>query len=249
MPQESFTSPAAHAGAHFATTRWSIIAAACEAPTAESDAALETLCRAYWYPLYAYVRRSGHSPADAQDLTQAFFARLLEKAWLRDARPGVGRFRSFLLMALKRFLAKEWRKENARKRGGGLAFVALDADEAESRYAVEPALGPDEVYERRWALTLLDRALHGLAEEYRAADRAAEFETLKTHLVSPRGEIDYEATAVELGLSAGAARVAVHRLRKRFREALRAEIAETVAAPGELDVELAHFVKILSARA
>jgi RNA polymerase sigma factor (sigma-70 family) len=249
MSSDSFASPAVHAGAQFATTRWSIIAAACEAPTAESDAALETLCRAYWYPLYAYVRRSGHPPADAQDLTQAFFARLLEKAWLRDARPGLGRFRSFLLMALKRFLAKEWRRENARKRGGGLAFVALDADEAEARYAVEPALGPDEIYERRWALTLLDRALAGLAEEYRATDRAAEFELLKGHLVAPRGEIDYETTAAELGLSAGAARVAVHRLRKRFREAIRAEIAETVAAPGELDVELAHFVKVLSARA
>ena len=249
MPQESFASPAAHAGARFATTRWSIIAAACDGPTLEADAALEALCRAYWYPLYAYVRRSGHSAADAQDLTQAFFARLLEKSWLRDARPGLGRFRSFLLVALKRFLAKEWRRENARKRGGGLAFLALDADEAESRYAVEPALGPDEIYERRWALTLLDRALSGLAEEYRASDRAAEFEALKGHLVSPRGEIDYEATAAELGLSAGAARVAVHRLRKRFREAIRAEIAETVAAPGEFDVELAHFVKILAARA
>ncbi len=249
MSTDSSAFPAVSPGSSFATTRWSIIAAACHGPTGEADAALEALCRAYWYPLYAYTRRAGHSAADAQDLTQAFFARLLEKDWLRDARPGLGRFRSFLLMALKRFLAKEWRRENARKRGGGLGFVALDADEAESRYAVEPALGPDEVFERRWALTLLDRALAGLAEEYRASDRAAEFETLKGHLVAPRGEIDYEATAAALGLSAGAARVAVHRLRKRFRETIRAEIAETVAAPGELDAELAHFVKILAARA
>jgi RNA polymerase sigma factor (sigma-70 family) len=248
MSAAPFASFAAAPGSRFATTRWSVIAAACDGPTVQSDAALEALCRAYWYPLYAYVRRSGHAPADAQDLTQAFFARLLEKDWLRDARPGLGRFRSFLLMALKRFLAKEWRRENARKRGGGLAWVALDAGEAEARYAIEPALGPDETFERRWALTLLDRALAGVADEYREAGRAEEFATLKGHLVAPRGEIDYEATAAALGMSAGAARVAVHRLRKRFREALRAEIAQTVATPGELADELAHFVKILAAR-
>ncbi len=249
MHPESPAPAAATNGARFATTRWSIIAAAREGATTEADGALEALCRTYWYPLYAYVRRAGHPAADAQDLTQAFFARLLEKDWLRDARPGLGRFRSFLLVALKRFLAKEWRRENARKRGGGLGFVALDAGEAEARYAVEPALGPDEVFERRWALTVLDRALASLAEEYGAADRAAEFEVLKGSLTAPRGEIDYDATSAALGLSIGATRVAVHRLRKRFREALRAEIAETVAAPGELDDELAHFVKILSTRA
>ncbi len=240
--------PAA-AARRFATTRWSMIAAVCDGPTGEADAALEALCRAYWYPLYAYVRRSGHAPADAQDLTQAFFVRLLEKDWLRDARPGLGRFRSFLLMALKRFLAKEWRRENARKRGGGLDWVALDAGEAEARYAIEPTLGPDETFERRWAMTLLDRALAGVAAEYQEAGRAGEFATLKENLTAPRGEIDYEATAAALGLSAGAARVAVHRLRKRFREALRSEIAQTVVSPGELDGELAHLVKILAARA
>lgn len=249
MPHESHAPATARNGARFATTRWSIIAAAREGATTEADAALEALCRTYWYPLYAYTRRAGHSAEDAQDLTQAFFARLLEKSWLHDARPGLGRFRSFLLVALKRFLAKEWRRENALKRGGGLGFVALEAEEAEARYAVEPALGPDEVFERRWALTVLDRALAALAEEYRDGERAAEFETLKGHLTAPRGEIDYDTTAVALGMTPGAARVAVHRLRKRFREVLRAEIAETVAAPGELDAELAHFVKILSARA
>ncbi len=226
-----------------------MIAAVCEGPTGEADAALEALCQAYWYPLYAYVRRCGHAPADAQDLTQAFFVRLLEKEWLRDARPGLCRFRSFLLMALKRFLAKEWRRENAHKRGGGLHWVALDAGEAEARYAIEPALGPDETFERRWAMTLLERALSGVAVEYREAGRAQEFETLKDHLAAPRGEIDYESTAATLGLSAGAARVAVHRLRKRFREALRSEIAQTVETAGELESELAHFVKILAARA
>ncbi|MEY4488575.1 MAG: hypothetical protein RIQ79_1083 [Verrucomicrobiota bacterium] len=233
----------------FATTRWSIIAAACNGPTLEADAALEALCRAYWYPLYAYVRRSGHAPADAQDLTQAFFARLLEKSWLRDALPERGRFRSFLLMALKRFLAKEWRRENTRKRGGGLSFVPLDATEAESRYAVEPSLGPDEMFERRWALTLLDRGFAALAAEYAAGGRAAEFELLRPHLAAQRDEIDYEATATALDMSPGAARVAVHRLRKRFREVIRHEIAETVADEAALADELRHFVQILGQRA
>lgn len=238
-----------HFASRFTTTRWSIIAAACHGPTLEADAALEALCRAYWYPLYAYVRRSGHAPADAQDLTQAFFARLLEKSWLGDAQPERGRFRGFLLMALKRFLAKECRRENARKRGGGLGFVPLDATEAESRYAIEPSIGPDEVFERRWALTLLDRGFASLAAEYAAEGRSAEFEQLRPHLAAPREEIDYESTAASLKLSPGAARVAVHRLRKRFREVIRHEIAETVADEVALAEELRHFVNILRRRA
>jgi RNA polymerase sigma factor (sigma-70 family) len=248
MPPEPFPPPRL-AGPRFATTHWSMIAAACHGPTVEADAALEALCRVYWYPLYAYVRRSGHAPADAQDLTQAFFARLLEKSWLRDALPERGRFRTFLLMALKRFLAKEWRRDAARKRGGGLAFVALDASEAESRYAVEPSLSPDAMFERRWALTVLDRALAGLAAEYAAADRATEFALLKGHLTAARGEIDYDATAAALALSPGAARVAVHRLRKRFREVLRQEIADTVANSADAEDELRHLVHILGQRA
>ncbi len=241
--------PPAASSPRFATTRWSMIAVACHGPTLEADAALEALCRAYWYPLYAYVRRSGHAPADAQDLTQAFFARLLEKSWLRDALPERGRFRGFLLMALKRFLAKEWRRENARKRGGGLAGLPLDATEAESRYAIEPSLGPDEVFERRWALTVLDRGLAGLAAEYAATGRSGEFALLRAHLDAPRDELDYEATAAALALSPGAARVAVHRLRKRFREVIRQELAETVADETALAEELRHFVKILGRRA
>jgi RNA polymerase sigma factor (sigma-70 family) len=248
MPPDPLA-PTRTASPRFATTRWSIIVAACEGPATEADAALEAFCRAYWYPLYAYIRRSGHPPADAQDLTQAFFARLLEKDWLRAALPERGRFRSFLLMALKRFLAKEWRRDVARKRGGGHSFVALDAGEAEARYAVEPALGPDEMFERRWALTVLERALAALAADYTAAERTAEFAALKAHLVSARGDIDYAATAAALGLGPGAARVAVHRLRKRFRDTLRAELAETVAANADLEDELRHFTQILARRA
>lgn len=247
MPQDQ-TAPRRPASPRFATTRWSIIVAACDGPATQADAALETFCRAYWYPLYAYVRRSGHAPADAQDLTQAFFARLLEKDWLRAALPERGRFRSFLLMALKRFLAKEWRRDLARKRGGGQSLVALDAGEAEARYAVEPALGPDEMFERRWALTVLERALAALAADYAATDRANEFAALKTHLVSARADIDYVATAAALGLSPGAARVAVHRLRKRFREIIRQEITETVAHAADAEDELRHFARILGRR-
>ena len=233
----------------FATTRWSIINAACHGPTLEADAALEVLCRAYWYPLYAYVRRSGHAPADAQDLTQAFFARLLEKSWLSNALPERGRFRGFLLMALKRFLAKEWRKENSLKRGGGLGYVPLDTTETESRYAVEPSLGPEEMFERCWALTLLDRGFASLAVEYSADGRSVEFEKLTPYLSASSQEIDYEATATALGLSPGAARVAVHRLRKRFREVIRHEIAQTVVDEVALAEELRHFVNILRRRA
>lgn len=243
------TSPQFDSAQHsprFATTQWSIIAAACDGPSGEVDAALERLCRAYWYPLYAFVRRSGYPPADAQDLTQAFFARLLEKAWLREALPERGRFRGFLLMAMKRFLANEWRRGHALKRGGGNSFVDLDAGEAEARFAVEPSLGPDETFERRWALTLLDRALAALADDYAEAGKQAEFAALKPHLDAPGRELDYEGTARVLGSSAGAARVAVHRMRRRFRELLRAEIAATVADGGSLEEELANFVRVLS---
>ncbi|MBW8782696.1 MAG: sigma-70 family RNA polymerase sigma factor [Verrucomicrobia bacterium] len=241
--------PSAGRSPRFATTQWSMIVAARCGPASEADAALESFCRAYWYPLYAYVRRSGHAQADAQDLTQAFFARLLEKDWLSEALPERGRFRSFLLMALKRFLAKEWRRGAARKRGGGANFVPLDAADAEARYAVEPSLGPDAIFERRWAMTILDRALGRLADEYAAADRTVEFELLKPHLTAARGEIPYEETGAALGLNPGAARVAVHRLRKRFRETLRQEIAETVADAADLEDELRHLVQILGQRA
>ena len=236
--------PAANRSPVFATTRWSLVAA-CQGPAAGADAALESLCRSYWYPIYAYVRRFGFAPADAQDIVQSFFLRLLEKSWLRDALPERGRFRGFLLVAVKRFLANERRHGHAQKRGGDITCAPLDAEALESRHAVDPGLGPDQAYERLWALQLLEHALVRLADEYARQGRSAEYRLLKPHLGASSREIDYETTARALGVNPGAARVAVHRLRKRFREAVQREIAETVADPACLDEELRHFVKIL----
>lgn len=229
----------------FATTRWSVVLAARRETSPEAAAALETLCRSYWYPLYAYVRRSGHAPHDAQDLTQEFFARLLAGEWLRSAAQERGRFRTFLLVALQRFLAKEWHRATARKRGGGVAPLALDAADAEQRYAGEPVLAPDEVFERRWAMTLLEQALERLCAEFAAAGKEREFELLQDWLTAGRGEIPYAELAVRLDASEGASRVAVHRMRKRFREIFRENIAQTVAEPGAVDDEIRHLAAVL----
>jgi DNA-directed RNA polymerase specialized sigma24 family protein len=229
----------------FHTTRWSVIVAAQHESSPDAVVALETLCRIYWYPLYAYVRRSGHAPHDAQDLTQEFFARLLEKEWLNLAAPERGRFRNFLLVAMKRFLAKEWHRERAQKRGGAFAFVPLDAAEAEQRYAGEPGLGADVLYERRWALTLIDATLERLCTEFAAQGKSAEFECLKDWLTAGRGEIPYKDVAEKLATSEGAARVAVHRLRKRFRELFREAIVETVLEPGEVEDEMRYLAAAL----
>jgi RNA polymerase sigma-70 factor (ECF subfamily) len=208
---------------------------------------MEALCRAYWQPLYTYVRRSGQSPPDAQDLTQEFFARLLQHHWLEDADRGRGRLRTFLIAALKHFLHKEWRRACAQKRGGGQPFVELDTACAESQYAQEARtpLGPDAAYDRQWALTLLDLTLKRLAAEFAAAGRAGEFEALKGCLQAARGNIDYAEVAARLGCQPGAARVAVHRLRKRFREIYREEISQTLAAGEEVEAELRHLAAAL----
>lgn len=217
-------------------------------PSPDSRSALETLCRGYWYPLYAYVRRVGRTPHDAQDLTQEFFARLLEKDWLLAASPANGRFRTFLLMALKRFMAKEWHRSIALKRGGAQCPLPLDTTDAERRYAGEPvtSLAPDEIYERRWAMTLLDQALAQLGKEFSAAGKAEEFECLKHWLAADRGEIPYSDLALVLRGSEGAARVAVHRMRKRFRQLFREMIANTVAEGEDVEKELRYLVAVLS---
>src|ERR1035437_8464667 len=175
----------------FVTTHWSVVLSARQKDSPETAAALETLCRTYWYPLYAYVRRQGHSPHDAQDLTQEFFARLLQKDYLKAAAREKGRFRTFLIVALKRFLANEWDRVRAQKRGGGQPLLSLDAEVAEGRYRIEPVEGAtaDKVYERRWALTLLDHTITRLREEFTGGGKAAEFERLKACLTAERGEI------------------------------------------------------------
>ena len=232
----------------FPPTRWSVVLAAARTPSPESGAALEALCRAYWPPLYAYARRCGQSPSDAEDLTQEFFRVLLEKNWLRDADQEQGRLRTFLITALKHFMAKEWRRASAQKRGGGQAVVPLDTALAERLHAAEPAatLAPDQAFDRQWALTLLDLTLQRLQSEFAATGKADDFEALKPCLMAAHGAIDYPAVAADLGVNPGAARVAVHRLRKRFREIYRAELAQTLAADADLDSELRHLAAALA---
>ena len=234
--------------AWFVTTRWSVVLRARDPAAPEAQDALETLCRSYWYPLYAFVRRQGHSPPDAQDLTQEFFARLLHRGYLRPVARGKGKFRTFLLVALKRFLANEWDRARAQKRGGGCPHLSIDATLAEDCYQIEPVetATAETIYERRWALTLLEQALARLRAEFAHADKAAEFEQLKTFLTAEKGAVPCAAAAANLGVSAGALRVAIHRLRKRFRQVFREEIAHTVAHPEEIDEELRYLMSVLS---
>jgi RNA polymerase sigma factor (sigma-70 family) len=246
----SATTTAAPRGsdAWFVTTHWSVVISARQKDSPQSAAALEGLCRAYWYPLYAYVRRQGHTPHDAQDLTQEFFARLLQKDYLLAAAREKGRFRTFLLVALKRFLANEWDRARAQKRGGGQALLPLDTAAAETRYQMEPAAeaSADLIYDRRWALTLLEQTMAQLRAEFAGSGRAKEFEQLKVCLTAERAGIQYAEIAAALGSSEGAARVAVHRLRKRFRELFRDQIAHTVSSQEEIDEEVRHLMKVLA---
>jgi len=216
--------------------------------TPKSQAALEKLCQAYWYPLYAYVRRRGHPAQDAQDLTQAFFARLLERNWVGDADRERGRFRTFLLTAMSRFLADEWDKVRAQKRGGGIAHLPVQLDTAETRYGHEPVdnCTPEQCYERRWALALLDTVLQGLRAEYEREGNGELFATLNSSLIGGRESQPYVQLAAKLGMNEGAVKVAVHRLRKRYRQLLRAEIAETMVGTENLDEELRHLVAVLA---
>jgi RNA polymerase sigma-70 factor (ECF subfamily) len=219
------------------------VLAAKQGETTEAAAALEKLCRTYWYPLYAFLRREGHSPHDAQDLTQEFFARLLQGKFLGNVSPQKGKFRSFLLAALKNFLCDEWDKATAQKRGGGKMVISLDDHNAEELYLLEPeADAPaEELFERRWALTLLARALSGLREEFVATGRMNEFDQLKGFLSTPTADGAYDAVAVKLGLTVDTVGVKVHRLRQRYGELIRVEIAQTVARPAEIENELQHL--------
>jgi RNA polymerase sigma-70 factor (ECF subfamily) len=228
------------ANREFDTTQWSLVLSAGERQDATAEAALAVLCERYWYPLYAFVRRRGYDAHQAQDLTQAFFVRLLEKNTLAAASPEQGRFRSFLLTALKHFLANEWDREHTQKRGGDRQRLALDYAAGESRWSFEPAdlLTPERLFERQWALTLLDTVIARLQDELVQAGKGRQFELLKGTLLGERAAGAYTAAAAELHMSEEAVRQAAHRLRKRFRELLRAEVAQTVAGPGEVDEEI-----------
>lgn len=232
----------------FVTTRWTVVLSAAQRDAPESAAALEQLCRVYWYPLYAYVRRMGKSSHDAEDLTQEFFARLLAKDYLAAVEPERGRFRTFLFMAFKRFLADEWDKSQALKRGGGLKPLSLDTSIAEHRYQAEwvEAMTPEHIYEHRWALTLLEQAMNRLQAEFRQAGKQGDFDRLKGFLTAEKGSINQAEVAASLGMSEGALRVAVFRLRRRFREVFQDEIAQTVARPDEIEVEIRHLLDVLS---
>jgi RNA polymerase sigma factor (sigma-70 family) len=235
-----------HAGG-FATTHWSLVLAAGRGASADAHAALAALCQTYWYALYVYVRRRGHQPDDAQDLTQEFFARLLEKHYLQSADPERGRFRSFLLTAFKRFLSKQRDRERAKRRGGGMKLLALDFEAGESRYSLELAheVTAEKIYEQRWALTLLDRVFARLRDEFDQAGKQKEFNCWKVYLTGEAGTPSYRDLATELEMTEGAIKVAVHRLRRRYRDLVREEIAQTVAGPADVDEELRHLFAAL----
>jgi RNA polymerase sigma factor (sigma-70 family) len=236
----------------FLTTQWSMVLAAGGTASDEMSQtqALATLCELYWYPLYAFVRRRGYDPDAAQDLTQSFFARVIEKAYLRDATPTRGRFRSFLLGSLKHFLANEWDHAHALKRGGGVTVLPLDVElgDGENRYRLEPADDetPEHLFERQWALALLERTLARLREEHAEAGKGAQFDVLKPVLTGEPLDETYAQLGERLGMSEGAVKVAVHRLRRRMRALLEEEIARTVADPREADDEIQYLFGVLS---
>ena len=242
------TTPESNIG-RFALTHWSVVLAAGRSDSTHARTALEKLCRTYWPPIYAFVRRQGHNPHDAQDLTQEFFARLLARKSLADVDRAKGRFRSFLLASLKHFLANEWDKARAEKRGGGQVLIPIDAQAAESSCGIDPAdqVTAEKMFERRWALTLLERVLLRLRDEHAHDGKAELFEQLKITLTEASRSVPYAEIATRLAMSEGAVKVAVHRLRQRYRELLRAEIADTVASPAEVEEEIRALFSALAA--
>ena len=231
----------------FATTHWTAVLAAADEASPHAAEALEALCRTYWYPLYAFVRRKGHDAPEAEDLTQEFFARLLEKKYLEAAAPEKGKFRSFLLTAFKRFLANEWDRANRQKRGGGRELISLDETKAENCYRAEPAdtMTPEKIFERSWALKLLEQVLNRLEREHVQAGKRELFEELQIFLTGEKSRSPYAEIAARLRMSEGTLKVTVHRLRRRYRELLRLEVAQTVASPAEIDGEIRHLFAAL----
>ena len=232
----------------FATTRWSIVLAAGRPADRDAQEALSQLCELYWYPLYAYVRRRVEDLDDAQDLTQGFFAHLLEKGAVAQADRTRGRFRAFLLTAVKNFLANQRQREQAQKRGGQRLMLSLDLDAGESKFQLEPAheLTPEKLFERRWVTTLLDRVLDRLRAELADAGKAEHFERLKEGLTGDSESTDYKQAATALGMTPAAAKQAAYRLRKRYRQLFREEVARTVADESEVDEEIGRLLELLA---
>jgi len=232
----------------FTTTHWSVVLAAGRDDSPQAATALDRLCQTYWYPLYAFARRSGLTEPDAQDATQSFFTHLLEKSLLARADPQRGRFRTFLLTSFKNHLGQARLKAAAQKRGGGVEIFSLDDTAAEERYRREPVdpQSPDRLYERRWAIALIEKVLGQLESDYAAAGKATLFAAIKPYLTGDRGTSTGRELGQQLGVREGTARVALHRLRERYAELFRAEVAQTVATPEELEEELRHIRDILA---
>ena len=232
----------------FATTHWSVVLAACRPAAEHSSVALERLCATYWYPIFAFLRRSGHDPADAQDLAQSYFAHLLGKGRLASVDPAKGRFRSFLIASLKNFLANEHDKLQTIRRGGRVRFLHIDAENSEQRYKFEPfhELTPDKLFERTWARATLDAVLRRLRQDYHGQGKGEIFESLQVYLAGDKGVAPYAETAIRLGQSEGAIKMAVLRMRRRFGELLRTEIAQTLSSPEEVDEEIRSLFMAVS---
>ena len=232
----------------FATTRWSVILAASDSASEQHEPALGTLCKTYWFPLYAYLRRRGYDSHRAEDYTQGFFAGILERKGLQRADPKYGKFRSFLLACLKNFLADQWDHDHAQKRGGDKKILSLDFDAAASRYEREPAdrLSPEKLFERSWALTVLTRAMDRLKAESAASGKQRLFDRLKIYLTAEKDDVSYKDVAAKLEMTEGAVKVAVHRFRRRYRELVRDEIAQTVNNEAQVDEEIRDLFDALA---
>ena len=237
----SSSNPSGKPGAdYFATTRWTVVLTAGQSARPQARRALEELCRIYWYPLYVYVRRHGHSKEDAEDLTQGFFARFLEANYLEKVSSEKGRFRAFLLASLKHFLANEYDRANRQKRGGGQKVLSLDWQDADNRYRIDPAdeVSPDKLYDRAWAVTLLECVLARLRDESARDGKLQQFQRLRPFLMLGKSAIRYAEAAAALNVTEGALRVAVHRLRRRYRELLVEEISQTLSDPAMVAEEI-----------
>jgi RNA polymerase sigma-70 factor (ECF subfamily) len=228
----------------FQTTNWTLVVQAGNGSSTAARNALAALCETYWYPVYAFIRRQGYAAADAEDLTQGYFTRLIEKEYLKDLKPEAGRFRAFVLASVRHFLSNERDRQRAQKRGGGRPAVSLDAAQAEERYTLEPVdpETPESLFERAWAGAVLQRALERLASEVARADGMERFDQLRAHLTGEDEPSAYRELAAAWGVGESAVRVSVHRLRKRFGRLLRDEVAATVAAPSDVDAELRHLL-------
>ncbi|HTG44468.1 MAG TPA: sigma-70 family RNA polymerase sigma factor [Verrucomicrobiae bacterium] len=235
------------AGGGFATTHWSVVLLAGQEHSVESATALEKLCRAYWLPVYAFVRREGHGVCEAEDLTQEFFCRLLARNALSTLDRTKGRFRSFLLASMKHLLANEWNRARRQKRGGGRTILSFDVAEAEDRFRLDPADGltPENIFDRRWAEALLDRVLDRLEKEFNQQGAGSRFDDLKTFLVDDKGTSSFAQVAERLGATIPALKKVVFKLRRRYRELFREEIAQTVANPSELEEEIRYLIRVL----